>query len=102
MPTYQFADIVKVKPLAETQRHDIGFAVILDEGAPTYGGDWRYVGLFINDPKKPTRFGIAKLYESEIVRKVGQFTTEEVMKYRIRAVGGYKADGVFLDEANYD
>ena len=84
MPTYQFADIVKVKPLSETQRHDIGFAVILDEGAPTYGGDWRYVGLFINDPKDPTKFSRAHLYESEIAYKIEQLTAEKVMEYRRR------------------
>jgi hypothetical protein len=84
MPTYQFADIVKVKSLAETQRHDIGFAVILDEGAPTYGGDWRYVGLFINRSENPTKFSRAHLYESEIACKIDQLTVEKVMEYRRR------------------
>jgi len=65
---YNYGQVVKIKPLAATGRHDDAcpYAVLLDDGAETTGGDERYKAVFVNDLDQPTTVGLANLYASEI------------------------------------
>lgn len=72
-----FGDIVIIEA-GGRHSSELPFALLADEGAPTYGGDYRWHGLFMDRLSNPTRFGWANLYTSEVEGIVTQLDTKAV------------------------
>ena len=76
-----FGSVVKIK--TDQRRHDttsFPVALIMDEGAPTTGGNYRWHGLFLDDWKEPTDFAWANLYADEIDSQVKVLSEAEVIQ----------------------
>ena len=65
-----FLSIIKTKVC---DRHDGGFAVILDFGIDTFGGDIRFKAAFVENADGSGLFRIFNLYGSEIDSVVGEY-----------------------------
>jgi hypothetical protein len=65
-----FLSIIKTKVC---DRHDGGYAVILDFGIATFGGDTRFKAAFVENADGSGQFRIFNLYKSEIDFVVGEY-----------------------------